>query len=104
MTLPIELRPFDGEDWFAYAGCQSESPLIAYCKDFTLVLDDYIVEVYRQIHAAAGDIGSSYNLTWEFPDHGTAMLFAMSVRGTEPDGILDLKAQAVAGKLISHAA
>lgn len=98
MTGPIELRPFDGEDWFAYAGCQSESPLIAYCKDFTLVLDDYIVEVCR---SSAPGRRSGYNLTWEFPDHGTAMLFAMSVRGTEPDGILDLKAQAAAGKLLS---
>ena len=103
MSLPIELRPFDGEDWFAYAGCESENPLIAYCKDFTLVLDDDIVEVYRSCRGEP-DVGSGYNLTWEFPDHGTAMLFALSVRGAEPDGILDLKAQAAAGKLISHAA
>ena len=92
MTLPIELRPFDGQDWFAFAGCESENPMIAYCKDFVFVLDGDVVEIYRETQC--------YVRTWTFPDHGAAMLFALSVRGTEPDRILDLKAQAAAGKLI----
>lgn len=102
MTGPIDLKPFDEEDWFAYAGCESENPLIAYHRDFTLVVDDTYVEVYLELEV--GGVRLTGNLTWKFPDHGTAMLFALSVRGTEPDDILDLKAQAAAGKLISHAA
>lgn len=90
--MPIELRPFDEEDWFSYAGCESENPMIAYCRDFVLILDGEHTEIYRQ--------ASSYMQHWTFPDHGTAMLFALSVRGTEPDHILDLKASTAAGKLI----
>lgn len=100
MTLPIELRPFDKEDWFTYAGCESENPMIAYCKDFTLVLDGEFVEVYRQTHTT--DIGSSYSLTWKFPDHGTAMLFTLSVRGVEPNHILDAKAAVAGGQMVSQ--
>lgn len=91
----IELRPFDEEDWFAFAGCESDNPLIAYCRDFVLVLDGDRAEIYRE--------SASYTRTWTFPDHGTAMLFALSVRGVEPDHILDLKAEAATGRLIgSH--
>ena len=93
----IDLRPFDEEDWFAFAGCESENPLIAYCRDFTLVVDDTYVEVCVgevPIERLTGD------LTWKFPDHGTAMLFALSIRGTEPANILDLKAMATAGSRI----
>lgn len=88
----IELRPFDKEDWFAFAGCESEDPMIAYCRDFVFILDGEHTEIYRE--------ETSYMRTWTFPDRGTAMLFALSVRGVEPDHILDLKAAAAAGKLI----
>lgn len=88
----IELRPFDKEDWFTFAGCESEDPMIAYCRDFVFILDGEHTEIYRE--------ASSYMRHWTFPDRGTAMLFALSVRGTEPDNILDLKAEAAAGKLI----
>lgn len=88
----MELRHFDKEDWFAYAGCETENPMIAYCRDFVFILDGEHTEIYRE--------ASSYMRTWTFPDCGAAMLFALSVMGTEPDHILDLKAEAAAGRLI----
>lgn len=92
----MELRPFDEEDWFAFAGCNSQNPFIGYCRDFTLVVDASHVEVYRQAWPSA----DPYSMTWIFPDIGTAMLFALSVRGGEPDNILDLKAQEAGGRLM----
>ncbi len=99
MTGPINLKPFDEEDWFAFAGCDSKNPMVAYCKDFTLVLDGDHAEVHR-MDCTGDERWASYNRTWAFPDHGTAMIFALSVRGTEPDHILDLKAQAAAGRIV----
>lgn len=93
----MELRHFDRDDWSAFAGCESESPLIAYSETFTLVVDDTYVEIYL-----AGDYGVRLtgNLTWKFPDRGTAMLFALSVRGTEPSDIMDLKADVYGGRSV----
>ena len=97
--MTVELRPFDEEDWYAFAGCESQVPLVAYHRDFTLVVDGTYVEVY--LHEGGQDsVRLTSNLTWKFPDHGTALLFALDVRGTEPDDILDLKARAVAGSSI----
>lgn len=95
----IELRPFDEEDWFAFAGCESNNPLIAYCRDFTLLVDGTYIEVY--LSEALSEAVGVGNLTWKFPDHGTAMLFALDIRGTEPAHILDLKAQAAAGSRLN---
>ena len=100
MTGPINLKPFDEEDWFAFAGCDSKNPLIAYHRDFTLVVDDTYVEVYLS-EGGTSCVRLTGNLTWKFPDHGTAMIFALSVRGTEPDDILDLKARAAAGTRVN---
>lgn len=96
MTPSLMLRPFDEEDWFAFAGCDSKNPLVAYTREFTLVVDDARVEVHRQPFQ---EDGGCYCLSWEFPDVGTAMLFALSLRGVEPDEILRLKAQATGGRL-----
>lgn len=89
----IELRPFDEEDSFAFAGCESENPMIAYCRDFTLVVGGERAGIYRE------SASWTRTRTWTFPDHGTAMLFVLSVRGVEPDHILDLKAEATTGRL-----
>lgn len=97
--MTAELRPFDEEDWYTFAGCESKAPLVAYHRDFTLIVDGTYVEVYHS-EGGAGGVRLAGNLTWKFPDHGTAMLFAMGIRGTEPDDILDLKARAVAGSRI----
>ena len=100
--MTAELRPFDEEDWYAFAGCESETPLVAYHRDFTMVVDGTYVEVYLS-ERRHGGVRLTGNFTWKFPDHGTALLFALDVRGTEPDDILDLKARAAAGsRIIAH--
>lgn len=98
--MTAELRPFSKEDWRAFTGCESESPLIAHLRDFTLVVDGTYVEVYLHEGGYEGSRLAG-NLTWKFPDHGTAMLFALDIRGTEPDHILDLKARVVVGNRIN---
>jgi len=92
------LRPFNEEDHgrFSFTRCNSKNPLVAYTREFTLVVDDVHIDVLHESCAA----GECYSMTWEFPDAGTAMLFALSLRGGEPDEILCLKAQELAGLMI----
>ena len=32
-------KPFDKVDWYTFAGCESDNPLIGYYNDFCIVLD-----------------------------------------------------------------
>lgn len=99
----MELRHFDKEDWYAYAGCESADPLIAHHKEFTLVVDDTYVEVYLP-EAGSKDaklllaVRLTGNLAWKFPDCGTAMLFALDIRGSESSDIMFIKAAAYGGR------
>jgi len=95
--MSLVLRPFEAEDWLTYAGCVSERPLIAETDDFTLIVDDDHVEVHRHVGLSSSE---HYNLMWLFPDVGPAMLFALSVRGVEPDAILKMKASEAGGRLL----
>ena len=88
----MELRPFDRDDWHAYSGCESENPLIAYSETYTLIVDGDHVGTDRMTDSG------SYMSTWRFPDAGTAMLFALSIRGIEPSDIMDLKAGVYGGR------
>jgi hypothetical protein len=78
----VELRHFSQGDWLAFLGCETASPLIGRCGEVTIVIDGPYVEMFDD----GGDIPGG----WKFPDHGTAVLFAMGLRGDEaPDQIRD---------------
>ena len=79
----MELRHFTNEDWDCFSGCTSSNPLIGYDKSMTLVVDATFVEVYESDRLLE---------TFQFPDIGCAMAFALDVHGSEPPHILDLKA------------
>ena len=40
-----EFKPFNEGDWFAFAGCESENPLIGYYNDFVIVLDGHLINI-----------------------------------------------------------
>jgi hypothetical protein len=40
-----EFKPFNENDWEAFAGCDSKNPLIGYTNNMTIVIDGDIVNV-----------------------------------------------------------
>lgn len=41
-----DFRPFNKHDWSAFAGCTSPHPLISTENDFTVILDDDVIQIY----------------------------------------------------------
>lgn len=54
-----QFKPFDRDDWYAFAGYESENPLIGYYEEFTIVIDGDQINV---IHAQDQFGGELYNL------------------------------------------
>ena len=48
LIAKTQFSPFTESDWDAFAGCESEAPVIGYNGDFTIVIDGETVNV---IHA-----------------------------------------------------
>lgn len=71
----MELRHFSRSDWYAFMCCKTASPLIGRCGELTIVIDGPHVEMF--------DDGGDCPGGWRFPDHGTAVLFALGLRGDE---------------------
>ena len=54
-----EFLPFTRADWDAFAGCETENPLIGYFGQFTIVVDGGLVNI---VHEEDGYGGELFNL------------------------------------------
>lgn len=45
LLATANMRPFDKTDWEAFAGCESENPLIGEAEAFILIVDGNRLEV-----------------------------------------------------------
>lgn len=41
----IQFRPFEQSDWYAYAGCESETPLIGNDDTHVVIIDDNMIQI-----------------------------------------------------------
>jgi hypothetical protein len=82
----MELRDFTRDDWAAYSGCSTDSPFIGDGPDFTVIVDGVWVETHPHDRSFQG-------MSFRFPTPGVALAFALSLRGTETDVVMAVKAQ-----------
>lgn len=59
LIAKTQFAPFTEADWYAFAGCESETPFIGYNGDFTIVIDGETVNV---VHAEDGFGGQLFSL------------------------------------------
>ena len=94
----VELREFCGTDWHAWAGVESDNPLIAE-KDFddmhvAMIVDDAHVQV---VYMDSSGFSDGRYVMIEFPTKGDSLLFAMKVQLNEEPEVLELIAQEMGG-------
>ena len=90
----VELREFCGADWHAWAGVESDNPLIAE-KDFddmhvAMIVDDAHVQV---VYMDSSGFSDGRYVMIDFPTKGASLLFAMKVQLNEEPEVLELIAQ-----------
>jgi hypothetical protein len=94
----VELREFCGTDWQAWAGVESDNPLIAE-KDFdnthvTMIVDDAHIQV---VYMDASGFSDGRYVMIDFPTKGASLLFAMKIQLSEEPEVLEFIAQEMGG-------
>lgn len=51
-----EFNPFDKGDWYAFAGCVTENPLIGYYEEFTIVIDGHQINMIHSEDEYGGEL------------------------------------------------
>jgi hypothetical protein len=49
LVATLTFRPFTDSDWNAWAGCESESPMICETDNFTVIIDGEVI-VFNSYH------------------------------------------------------
>ena len=94
----IELREFTESDWYAWAGAESDKPLIAE-RDFddahvAMIVDDAHVQIIYMDTQGFSD-GRYVNI--DFPTKGASLLFAMKIHLNEEPEVLEFIAREMGG-------
>jgi len=66
LIAKTEFSPFTDADWEAFAGCESENPLIGYNGSFTIVIDgEELVNIIHEDDEFGGQIFKLKEINYE---------------------------------------
>ena len=58
LILNMKFNPFDDSDYWAWSGVEGKNPLIAYNDEYTIVIDDNIINVLAHEDPYGGQVYS----------------------------------------------
>lgn len=87
----MELSHFTDSDWLCFMGCTTERPLLGSWRSRTVVVDGIWVEVHES---------GEHVCSFQFPDVGCAVAFALELEGSEPIHIMEMKADRLGQQLL----
>jgi hypothetical protein len=96
----IELREFVKEDWHAWAGAESEKPLIGENSGpgwhTTMIVDDEHIQI---VFMDSNGFSDGRYIMIDFPTKGSSLLFALKIDLTEEPEVLEFIAREMGGNV-----
>ena len=78
----MKLRTFEDHDYWAWAGVETDSPLIGESDSLICVIDGEHLHL-SCLNDPEDSLGCEQFIVAKMPSHGVAMLFALGLRGDE---------------------